>query len=629
MIKRITAFVIFLCAVISADVHAQTDTTDITGLGGVLRVQYSDASTVNSLKKAFDNDISSLFTTYHDSVWIEYQVPGYYVVTKYTITSGTQSVNRDPNSMILKGSLDGINWTTLDSLEDQNFSGRLEKKEFTVSNTSKGYMNFRIYLTTKSGTTLQFGEMEFLGIPEPDGSTAAPASPSGFAAEVVSSKQINLTWTDNSSDESYFKIERSPDSASWALVSVASKNIVSYSDSSLTENSPYYYRMCAVNGTGSSDYVYSLRSRTQPIETWKEHWYEHNQLVKRVFFDKDVAVYFDDQMDTTQTWLFKFVGDIWRYAKKNYGFDPEHLLYVILHEDRYGGGHPFYSYDSDHDNRTGIDVALGGWTEKWGDPVEIPIHETGHVVESMSFKSYSSPAFGLWGDSKFMEIYNYDLYLALGMTANANDAYSRYMNSKDDFPQAGSRWFRNWFYPIYRDHGKTQVLVKFFKLMSENFPKSGQMYTRDMNYGEFFHFWSGAAGVNLKAQATLAFGWTAEFESQFNKARADFPNVVYDDIAVEDNAPAEVVTSYELSQNYPNPFNPSTVINYQIVKGSKVSLKVFDVLGNEVATLVDEFKPAGAYSAHFNAGQNIAAGIYFYRLTAGSFTQTKKMIFLK
>ncbi|HEX3074798.1 MAG TPA: hypothetical protein VHP30_14390, partial [Ignavibacteriales bacterium] len=63
-----------------------------------------------------------------------------------------------------------------------------------------------------------------------------------------------------------------------------------------------------------------------------------------------------------------------------------------------------------------------------------------------------------------------------------------FCNAKDDYPQAGSRWFRNWFYPIYRDHGKTQVLVKFFKLMSENFPKSGQMYTRDMNYGEFFHF---------------------------------------------------------------------------------------------------------------------------------------------
>lgn len=629
MIKRITAFIILFGAVILSDIHAQADTTDITSLGGVLKVQYTDATTTANLKKAFDNDISSMFTTYNSSVWLEYQATAFYVVTKYSITSGSINGNRDPKDWTLVGSIDGQTWDTLDSKTGEEFTGRLMKRVFTVKDASKAYLYFRIYITCKSGTTIQFGELEFLGIPEPDGSVVAPNAPADFASEVVSSKQINLIWKDNSDNESFFKIEKSSDSLKWSMAALITKNDTSYSDSSLSEVTYYYYRISAVNSTGSSDYVYSPRLRTHPIETWKEHWFEHNVTVSRVFFDNDVAVYFDDQMNASQTWLYDFVGDIWRYTKENYGFDKNHLLYVILHEDRYGGGHPFYSYDADHDYKTGIDVALGSWTTKWGDPVEIPIHEIGHVVESMSFKSHSSPAFGLWGDSKWMEIFNYDVYLALGMTSNANDAYVRYMNSVDDYPRANSRWFKNWFYPIYNNYGKTQVLVKFFKLMSENFPKNGQMYTRDMNYGELFHFWSGAAGVNLKNQATLAFGWTAEFDAQFTQAQKDFPNVTYDAIGVEDETSPEVVTSYELSQNYPNPFNPSTVINYQIVKGSHVNLKVFDILGNEIATLVNEFKPAGKYDIHFDAGKNLAAGIYFYRLSAGSFTETKKMLLLK
>jgi hypothetical protein len=83
-----------------------------------------------------------------------------------------------------------------------------------------------------------------------------------------------------------------------------------------------------------------------------------------------------------------------------------------------------------------------------------------------------------------------------------------------------------------------------------------------------------------------------------------------------------------LSQNYPNPFNPSTKISWQSPVSSHHTLKIYDVLGNEVATLVDEYKPAGIYNVQFTMN-NLASGIYFYRLKAGSFVQTKKMILIK
>jgi len=95
---------------------------------------------------------------------------------------------------------------------------------------------------------------------------------------------------------------------------------------------------------------------------------------------------------------------------------------------------------------------------------------------------------------------------------------------------------------------------------------------------------------------------------------------------------AIIVNDYKLYQNYPNPFNPSTIINYQIPKGSFVSLKIYDVLGNEISTLVNGFKTAGSHSITFDASSykgGFSSGIYFYRLTAGGFVQARKMILAK
>jgi len=86
--------------------------------------------------------------------------------------------------------------------------------------------------------------------------------------------------------------------------------------------------------------------------------------------------------------------------------------------------------------------------------------------------------------------------------------------------------------------------------------------------------------------------------------------------------------TFELYQNYPNPFNPSTRIAYSIPKAGHISLKVFDLLGREVATLMNEIQPAGSQSVTFD-GSGLASGIYFYRFQAGDFVTTKKMVLLK
>jgi len=90
----------------------------------------------------------------------------------------------------------------------------------------------------------------------------------------------------------------------------------------------------------------------------------------------------------------------------------------------------------------------------------------------------------------------------------------------------------------------------------------------------------------------------------------------------------DILSTYSLFQCYPNPFNPCTKISWQSPVGSWQTLKIYDVLGNEVSTLVDEYKPAGIYEIEFNASA-LTSGIYFYQLNAADFVQTKKMILLK
>jgi hypothetical protein len=100
-----------------------------------------------------------------------------------------------------------------------------------------------------------------------------------------------------------------------------------------------------------------------------------------------------------------------------------------------------------------------------------------------------------------------------------------------------------------------------------------------------------------------------------------------------------IPTAYRLEQNYPNPFNPTTTIRYALPMDGRVSLRVYDIAGREVATLVDDHKRAGSYEVRFNAnsGKPLASGVYFYRLRtqpthggkAGEFVQTKKLLLLK
>ncbi len=100
-----------------------------------------------------------------------------------------------------------------------------------------------------------------------------------------------------------------------------------------------------------------------------------------------------------------------------------------------------------------------------------------------------------------------------------------------------------------------------------------------------------------------------------------------------DTAPPADTRTFQLQQNYPNPFNPSTTINYTVGHSGQVMLKIYDLLGRQVRSLVHENKPAGAYSVLWNGrddtGRRAASGSYFYEIRVGEFISTKRMLLLQ
>lgn len=100
------------------------------------------------------------------------------------------------------------------------------------------------------------------------------------------------------------------------------------------------------------------------------------------------------------------------------------------------------------------------------------------------------------------------------------------------------------------------------------------------------------------------------------------------DFGTNVNEEESIISNYSLYQNYPNPFNPATTLRFQIPFAGDVTLKVYDILGREVAVLVDEFKPMGVYQVDFTA-ENLSSGIYYYQLTANNFITTKKMVLIR
>ena len=128
---------------------------------------------------------------------------------------------------------------------------------------------------------------------------------------------------------------------------------------------------------------------------------------------------------------------------------------------------------------------------------------------------------------------------------------------------------------------------------------------------------------------TDSLGITSKYNSWYSEllSGAIINNIQYGNIT-DVKIPTEIPSNFYLAQNYPNPFNPTTTIKFSIPRSSFVSIKVYDILGRAIESIVNEEKSPGIYTVKFD-GSTLTSGIYFYQLKAGNYTETKKFILIK
>jgi hypothetical protein len=156
--------------------------------------------------------------------------------------------------------------------------------------------------------------------------------------------------------------------------------------------------------------------------------------------------------------------------------------------------------------------------------------------------------------------------------------------------------------------------------------------TEDTIYWEFGYLASDSSNVDTIYSCGLSLVWDSipDLYDRWNFG-PKFPLTILNSTEIESDYSSSP-DNFKLEQNYPNPFNPATTLRFTIPDFGFITLKVYDLLGNEVATLVNEQKPAGSYEVEFSASggaEGLASGIYYYSLQVGSYTATKKMLLLK
>ena len=139
-----------------------------------------------------------------------------------------------------------------------------------------------------------------------------------------------------------------------------------------------------------------------------------------------------------------------------------------------------------------------------------------------------------------------------------------------------------------------------------------------------------AGPFSIPAGKTLNVAFAITAGANLDELRNNISNArdIYNNQLANNHGGGEIPLTYDLSQNYPNPFNPGTKIDYEIPEAGRVTIRIYNILGKLVKTLIDEDKQPGKYTLKFNPN-GLASGVYFYQLTVNSYTSTKKLVLLK
>lgn len=503
---------------------------DITDLPGTVSDQYGTTG-VEGIDKIIDNTPYTKYFTFNSTSWVQFVATNTAVVTSYSVTSANDYADRDPKNWVFEASTTGATWTTLNTQTNQTFVARFTKKTYSFSNTGS-YRYYRLRTTANNGAPFfQIAELQIFGTTT--GTVPAPAAPSGIVATAVSDEQVQITWSDNTRYETGYGLERRVGFGAWTLVKNLPIGTTRYYDLGRSGSTSYTYRVRAL-GTTNSSYATSsavTTLSTTPPATYTEAYHGSggpNELLTLVSATSDVVIYRDPQVPTNLSWAVTYIQQIYAHVRASYPALQGQRLWVTLHNDPGPGGsaqffvHPHTNYHSM------IDMYDADWSTSTALKRDVIAHEIGHLIEFAGYGIVDSPAYQLWSDSKWCEIFQYRAYLESGLTADATRWYNdKSTDPADGFPAATTDWFSQWFDPITDNYNGATTLNNYFLLLSQHFHRFNGWYARDLNMGEFVHFWSGATGANQQSLAQTAFGWNSTWQAELDQAKIDFPGVTY------------------------------------------------------------------------------------------------------
>jgi len=412
----------------------------------------------------------------------------------------------------------------------------------------------------------------------------SPASPTNLSAQ-VSQNNVHLTWDDNSSDEISFRIEQSNDGISFYRVESAMKDSTDYTIINLSPHSDYHFRVCAFSDlSGQSGY-----SNTVTISTGEENPIEMAAFYK---FDGDASDSSGNNYHGTVN------GPILTSGKTGqaYLFDGVDDVITV----------PDWNSNSLHGDDQAFTLAA------WINPYTVSVDNW--VINDDS--QWANFNFGLVNDKLSIQwVRNGNTRYTLASieypTVQAN-VFSHIAATYDPANRVVRMYLNGEQVVVDRVKGATGPWL-FDKLYIGRGSDDGQMKSFNGVIDDVLIYKSCLSGSDILRMYTDAMGTNDSPEVPGN------PDIPY---------------KYSLLQNYPNPFNPETVISYQLSVKSYLSLKIYDLLGREVATLVNGTQSPGTHTVEWDGknsnGQIVGSGIYFYQLkTNKGFVSTKKMILLK
>ena len=539
---------------------------DLTALSAAAPTSNKPAGNAREIiANVTDNTPFTKYFTFNNQATLEQTTPASSQVKYYTITSANDEPIRDPKSWVLQGVKSDGTLITLDTRTDQTFGGRYQRRVFsTNSQASLGFTRYQLVILGTNGSgDLQLSEWRLHGTMS-NYALSKPDAPSTPSAEVVSPHMVKLTWQDKSgklNPESSFVLEAATDQNFSAGLVTSSTGPGSTKGQlwGLTPNTNYFFRVKAVNAAGFT--ASGTVSRTTspfsgPPDTWQENWHNNSRLLYKRPSTSNVAFYIDqylkdDKGETTADWLIPYLDQAVARIKTTYGSLGDPLIYVIANQDKDGLEHPpaasalHFHPESAYRNvafSTGDDWRHYTDSDKSDWFVESLTHEMGHIVESMNNGIHGSPSNPVWGDDRFADILHWDLFL--NMTEHrpnfrAEQKTRMLDKMKDD---NSVQWFKNLWLPLYdgllgNPRKGSAIMPKYFELLAQNLPQIDGTYgyddgadhrygNRELNLGEFIHFLSGAAGVDLEERAKQTFRWTPEVELEFVNAQLAYPAVL-------------------------------------------------------------------------------------------------------